>query len=98
MVFFPDVVVRSLKGFSWFARVTDKARAVRAGTEHDYIYPCPMDLGVFERWGLSVAEFDRAIAEYESDDDLIAWLKGRVDETGRERGELLDSPRQAEQS
>jgi hypothetical protein len=43
-----------------------------------------MDLGVLERWGLTVAEFDRAIAEYASDDDLLAWLEGRVPQSKRD--------------
>ena len=67
-----------VRGFAWFARVADKARAARAGTIHDYIYPCPMDLGVLQRWGLSAAEFGRAVDEYAADDDLLAWLEGRV--------------------
>lgn len=71
-------------GFYWLARITDKARAARSGTIHDYLYPCPMDLGVLERWGVTAAEFDRAIAEYDNDVDMLAWLEGRVDAAGRE--------------
>ncbi len=73
-----------IHGFAWFARLADKARAARAGTIHDYIYPCPMDLGVLQRWGLTASEFDRAISEYEDDDDLLAWLEGRVTDQHRE--------------
>jgi hypothetical protein len=44
----------------WLARLFDKARAAAAGTIFDYIYPCPMDKGVMERWGISPDEFDQA--------------------------------------
>ena len=36
-------------GYMWILRAFDKARAAADGTIHDYIYPCPMDKGVFER-------------------------------------------------
>ena len=62
----------------WLGRVTDKARAAAADTIHDYIYPCPMDQGVFERWGLTAAEFDAAIQQHSSDEALSAWFNQRV--------------------
>jgi hypothetical protein len=61
----------------WLARVSDKARAAAAGTIHDYIYPCPMDQGVLERWGIGVAEFEAALATHPSDEALSAWLQQR---------------------
>ncbi len=71
-------------GFLWILRAFDKARAAADGTLHDYIYPCPMDKGVFERWGITVAEFDRAIATRRSDDAIVAWLHERVDAQHRD--------------
>lgn len=71
-------------GFLWLARVFDKARAAKAGTIHDYIYPCPMDRGVFERWGITSREFDAAIREHQTDDAILAWLRGRADDAGRD--------------
>lgn len=62
----------------WLARLADKARAARDGTLHDYVYPCPMDRGVLERWGVGVEEFERALAQDASDDGLRAWLASRV--------------------
>ena len=64
--------------FLWLARVFDKARAAARGTIHDYIYPCPMDLGVFERWGITASEFDEAIKTNGSDDSILMWLSARV--------------------
>ena len=70
--------------FMWLKRVFDKARAAADGTIHDYIYPCPMDKGVFERWGITPAQFDGAIREHRTDDAIYGWLSERVSEDARE--------------
>ena len=62
----------------WLARVSDKGRAAAAGTIHDYIYPCPMDKGMLERWGVTPAEFDEALRENVTDQSLFAWFSERV--------------------
>lgn len=62
----------------WLARVTDKARAAAAGTIHDYIYPCPMDKGVMERWGITPADFDAALAAHPDDEGIGVWFTKRV--------------------
>jgi hypothetical protein len=71
-------------GYLWLLRVFDKARAAADGTIFDYIYPCPMDKGVFERWGIDVATFDAAVAENRSDDGILAWLRRAVDDAHRD--------------
>lgn len=65
-------------GAMWLLRVFDKARAAAGGTIHDYIYPCPMDQGVFSRWGIDAAQFDAAIRANPDDDAIRAWLKVTV--------------------
>jgi Domain of unknown function (DUF5069) len=62
----------------WLLRAADKGRAHAAGTIHDYIYPCPMDLGVMERWGISPKEFDAALALNAGDEALYAWLRSKA--------------------
>jgi hypothetical protein len=62
----------------WLLRMADKGRAAAAGTIYDYIYPCPMDCGVMERWGITPAAFDTALARHASDDALHDWLIERV--------------------
>lgn len=62
----------------WLLRVYDKGRASAAGTIHDYIYPCPMDQGVLERWGITPAEFDAAIATHATDDSIYQWLLSKT--------------------
>jgi Domain of unknown function (DUF5069) len=73
-----------LDGFMWIARVFDKARAARNGTIHDYIYPCPMDRGVFDRWGITPRLFDGALETCLTDEEILAWLKARVPEARRD--------------
>ena len=75
---FPRRGRESTDGVLWLARVSDKARAAAAGTIHDYIYPCPMDKGVMERWGITPGQFDDAIAKHTTDAALLAWLRERV--------------------
>ncbi len=56
----------------------DKARAAADGTLHDYIYPCPMDRGVMERWGVSASEFDAAVKAHRSDAAILEWARARI--------------------
>ncbi len=81
---FPRRGRESIGGYLWLARVFDKARAAADGTIHDYIYPCPMDKGVFERWGISARQFDEALATRRTDDEILGWVRERVDETRRD--------------
>jgi len=83
----------------WLARVSDKARAAAAGTIFDYIYPCPMDKGVMERWGITPEQFDFAVAKHATDQELLVWLRERATDESiqranewllRERKENLD--------
>jgi hypothetical protein len=62
----------------WLLRAADKGRALAAGTIHDYVYPCPMDKGVMERWGITPAEFDEALRRHPTDETLYAWFTERV--------------------
>ncbi|MEO6991638.1 MAG: DUF5069 domain-containing protein [Candidatus Baltobacteraceae bacterium] len=89
---FPRPGREPLAGYLWLARVFDKGRAAAAGTIHDYIYPCPMDRGVFERWGIAPRDFDRAIREHPTDEAILGWVRERVDDAARERANrwLLD--------
>lgn len=89
---FPRRGREALGGYLWLVRVFDKGRAAAAGTIHDYIYPCPMDRGVFERWGVTAQDFDRAIREHATDEAILEWVRARVDDSARERANrwLLD--------
>jgi hypothetical protein len=75
---FPRRGREELSGYLWLKRVFDKARAAKNGTIHDYIYPCPMDRGVFDRWGITSKTFDSALDNCETDETILAWLSARV--------------------
>lgn len=78
----------------WLLRASDKGRASAAGTLYDYIYPCPMDRGMMERWGMSAGEFDAALRQYTTDEQLFAWFTQRVrPEDVRAANEWLSSER-----
>jgi len=62
----------------WLLRMADKGRAAACGTIHDYVYPCPMDRGVLDRWGITPEEFDAALAQHSTDQALHAWLLERT--------------------
>jgi hypothetical protein len=78
---FPRRGRHPLGRFLWLARLFDKARASAAGTIHDYIYPCPMDKGMMERWGITPEQFTQAVAQHDSDEKLLHWLKPLVSES-----------------
>lgn len=75
---FPRRGREAIDGYLWLARVFDKARAARDGMIFDYIYPCPMDRAVFDRWGITSRLFDAALDSCGRDADIAAWLKARV--------------------
>jgi hypothetical protein len=70
-----------VRRFLWLARVYDKARASAAGTIGEYVYPCPIDRGMFERWGITAEEFDRTAREHENVESLSEWAVSRIPDT-----------------
>lgn len=83
-------------GFLWLARVFDKARASRDGTIFDYLFPCPIDRGVFDRWGITSRMFDAALDSCATDREILAWLRARVtDERRNEANRWLIEERAA---
>jgi hypothetical protein len=81
---FPRPGREAIGGFLWLARVFDKARAARDETLHDYIYPCPMDRGVFDRWGITARMFDAALDTCDTDESILAWLRARATDERRD--------------
>ncbi len=56
------------------ARMIDKCRAVLAGTQGEYIYPCPMDERLLEFAGLTSEEFTAAVKANPADEGIAAWF------------------------
>ena len=50
---FPRSMRWKMEGYVHLARMIDKCRAVLAGTEEEYIYPCPMDFRLMEFAGIT---------------------------------------------
>ena len=63
-----------LEGYVHLARMIDKCRAVLAGTEGEYIYPCPMDDRLMEFAGITDDQFTAAVKGNPADDAMGKWF------------------------
>lgn len=66
-------------------RMIDKCRAVSAGMQGEYVYPCPMDLRLLQFAGISADEFIRAV-QGRTDEEMVEWFRMRA--TSRSRTEI----------
>ena len=62
-----------LGGYVHLARMIDKAKAVLAGTQGEYIYPCPMDQRLLRFAGLTPEAFLDAV-QGRSDASIADWF------------------------
>jgi hypothetical protein len=72
---FPRSMRVTLAGYVHLARMIDKCRAVLAGTEGEYIYPCPMDERLMEFAGITSETFTAAVKANPTDDGVAAWFQ-----------------------
>ena len=72
---FPRSMKFKLAGYVHLARMIDKCRAVLAGTEGEYIYPCPMDERLMEFVGMTSDQFTAAVKAHSTDEGVIKWLE-----------------------
>jgi hypothetical protein len=72
---FPRSMREKLEGYVHLARMIDKCRAVLAGTQGEYIYPCPMDVRLLEFAGVTELEFTRAVAAHSTDEGVAQWFR-----------------------
>jgi hypothetical protein len=63
-----------MEGYVHLARMIDKCRAVLAGTEGEYIYPCPMDDRLMEFAGITADQFTAAVKANPSDGAVATWF------------------------
>jgi hypothetical protein len=73
-----------LGGYTWLARLADKARAEQAGTGGEYIAYCGLSTGFLDRAGVSVDEFKALIRDGASDTDLVKYFDAHVDDAHRD--------------
>jgi hypothetical protein len=71
---FPRSMRVKLEGHVHLARMIDKCRAVLAGTEGEYIYPCPMDDRLMEFAGITADQFTSTVKANPSDDAVAKWF------------------------
>ncbi|MEK9142449.1 MAG: DUF5069 domain-containing protein [Nitrospirota bacterium] len=72
---FPRSMRFTLAGYAHLARMIDKCRAVLAGTEGEYIYPCPMDERLMEFVGMTSDQFTAAVKANPTDEEVVKWLQ-----------------------
>ena len=72
---FPRSMKCTLMGYAHLARMIDKCRAVLAGTEGEYIYPCPMDERLLEFARLTSDQFTAAVKANDTDEGVLAWFQ-----------------------
>ena len=71
---FPRSMNEKVEGYVHLARMIDKCRAVLAGTEGEYIYPCPMDERLMEFAGITADQFTAIVRANPSDDAIAQWF------------------------
>jgi Domain of unknown function (DUF5069) len=71
---FPRSMKFKLAGYAHLARMIDKCRAVLAGTEGEYIYPCPMDERLMEFVGITSEQLTAAVKANSTDEGVVTWL------------------------
>ena len=72
---FPRSMKSTLGGYAHLPRMIDKCRAVLAGTEGEYIYPCPMDERLMEFAGITSDQFTAAVKAHTTDEGVLAWFQ-----------------------
>ena len=71
---FPRSMRIKIEGYVHLARMIDKCRAVLAGTEGEYIYPCPMDDRLMEFAGITADQLTAAVKANPADDAVAKWF------------------------
>ena len=64
-----------MEGYVHLARMIDKCRATLAGTEGEYIYPCPMDERLLKFAGITDEEFTATVKANPTDQSVTQWFK-----------------------
>jgi hypothetical protein len=67
-----------LGGFVHLPRLLDKTRAVVAGRQGEYQFPCPLDERFFAFTGIPSPAFVEAVRAGHNDADMLAWVRARL--------------------
>lgn len=63
-----------LAGYVHLPRMLDKCRATLAGTQGEYIYPCPMDQRLLDFAGITAEQFTEAVRRAKDDAAVAEWF------------------------
>lgn len=72
---FPRSMRVKMEGYVHLARMIDKCRAVLAGTEGEYIYPCPMDERLMKFAGITAEQFTATVKANPTDEGVAEWFR-----------------------
>jgi len=74
---YPRSIRERLAGYVHLGRMIDKCRAIRAGMQGDYIYPCALDERLLQFAGISAEEFSREV-QAKTDHEMADWFRMRA--------------------
>ena len=72
---FPRSMRTTLAGYAHVARMIDKCRAVLAGMEGEYVYPCPIDERLMDFAGITSEQFTAAVKANPTDEGVETWFR-----------------------
>jgi hypothetical protein len=93
---YPRSPREKMAGYAHLARMIDKCRAVLAGTQGEYKYPCPLDQWLLEFSGIKAEQFTATVRSATNDKAIADWFKKTAtphsaDEIERWNQEFLNS-------
>lgn len=71
---YPRSIRERLGGYVHLGRMIDKCRALQAGMQGDYVYPCPLDERLLQFAGISSEAFAREVRS-KTDQDMVDWFQ-----------------------
>lgn len=72
-IHYPRSIRERLGGYVHLGRMIDKCRALQAGMQGDYVYPCPLDERLLRFAGISSEEFSSEV-QARTDQDMVDWF------------------------
>jgi hypothetical protein len=70
----PRSPCEKMVGYVHLPRMLDKSRATLAGSQGEYVYPCPLDRRLLEFAGITAQQFSDA-ARTRTDQELAEWFR-----------------------
>jgi hypothetical protein len=71
---YPRSIRERLGGYVHLGRMIDKCRALQAGMQGDYIYPCPLDERLLQFAGIASEAFAREV-QSKADREMVDWFQ-----------------------